>query len=148
MYFSRKSDPSDIPSLFFNNIQVDSRDSQKHLGVILDKRLAFDHHLSEKIVKANKGIGLIMRLLKSLSRDTLLTIYKEFVRPHLDYGDIIYDNSGNIHSLRKLNPSNTMQPLLLQATSVEPLGKNCIVNLDWRALPIDVFVGDFVSSTM
>ena len=102
MYFSRKSDPSDIPSLFFNNIQVDSRDSQKHLGVILDKRLAFDHHLSEKIAKANKGIGLIMRLRKSLSRDTLLTIYKAFVRPHLDYGDIIYDNPGNISFTQKI----------------------------------------------
>ena len=55
VYFNRKSDPSDIPTLFFNNIQVFSRNSQKHQGVILDKRLAFDHHLSEKIVKANKG---------------------------------------------------------------------------------------------
>ena len=27
---------------------------QKHLGVILEK-LAFDHHLSEKFAKANKG---------------------------------------------------------------------------------------------
>ena len=84
---------------------------------MLDKMLAFDHHLSEKIVKANKGIGLIMRLRKSLSRDTLLTVYKAFVTPHLDYEDFIYDNPGNI-SLRKLNSSNTIQPLLLQAASV------------------------------
>ena len=102
VYFSRKSDPSDIPSLFFNNIQVDSRDSQKHLGVILDKRLAFDHHLSEKIVKDNKGIGLIMRLRKRLSRDTLLTIYKAFLRPHLGYGDILYDNPGDISFIQKI----------------------------------------------
>ena len=46
VYFSRKSDPGDIPTLFFNNIQVDSRNSQKHLDVILDKRLAFDQLLT------------------------------------------------------------------------------------------------------
>ena len=44
VYFSRKSDPSDIPSILFNNIQVAFRDSQKHLGIILDKRLAFDKY--------------------------------------------------------------------------------------------------------
>ena len=31
----------------------------------------------------------------NLSRDALLRIYKSFVRPHLDYGDIIYDKSNN-----------------------------------------------------
>ena len=30
-----------------------------------------------------------------MPRHTLINIYKEFVRPHLDYGDIIYDNPGN-----------------------------------------------------
>ena len=30
-----------------------------------------------------------------LSRKTLLTIYKPFVRPNLDYGDIIYDKPFN-----------------------------------------------------
>ena len=28
-------------------------------------------------------------------RATLVNIYKNFVRPHLDYGDVIYDNSSN-----------------------------------------------------
>ena len=102
VYFSRKSDSGNIPGLFFNNIQVASQDSQKHIGVILDKKLAFNHHLSEKIAKVNKGIGLITRLRKSLSRDTLLTLYKAFVRPHLDYGDILYDNPGNISFTQKI----------------------------------------------
>ena len=72
------------------------------MGVILDKRLIFDHHLSEKIQKANKGIGLINRLRKYLPRDSLLNIYKAFVRPHLDYGDIIYDYPANVSFSQKL----------------------------------------------
>ena len=31
----------------------------------------------------------------SLPRSSLLTIYKSFVRPHLDYGDVIYDQHNN-----------------------------------------------------
>ena len=45
--------------------------------------------VKEKITKANKGIGVIKKLSNIL--DALLTIYKSFVRPHLDYSDIIYD---------------------------------------------------------
>ena len=31
-----------------------------------------------------------------LPRASLINIYKLFIRPHLDYGDIIYDNSSNV----------------------------------------------------
>ena len=61
--------------------------------MILDKKLSFNHHLKEKIAKANKG--MITRLYTYLPRHTLINIYKAFVRPHLDYGDIIYDNPIN-----------------------------------------------------
>ena len=30
---------------------------------------------------------------KILPRPVLMTIYKAFVRPHLDYGDVIYDEA-------------------------------------------------------
>ena len=35
---------------------------------------------------------MITRLYIYLPRHTFINIYKAFVRPHLDYGDIIYDN--------------------------------------------------------
>ena len=88
--------------LFFNNSQIINSVSHKHLGLILDPKLNFDHHLSEKIKKANKGIGLINNLRKFLSRDSLLTIFKAYVRPHLDYADIIYDYPGNATLSSKL----------------------------------------------
>ena len=31
-----------------------------------------------------------------------MTIYKSFIRPHLDYGDIIYDQPNNEHFSKKL----------------------------------------------
>ena len=32
---------------------------QKHLGMHLDEKLNFNHHINKTIAKANKGIGLI-----------------------------------------------------------------------------------------
>ena len=38
----------------------------------------------------------------NLPRKALLTLYKSFVRPHLDYGDIIYDQPNNESFCNKL----------------------------------------------
>ena len=40
-------------------------------------------------------IGLVRRLSANLPRNALRTIYKSFIRPHLDYGDILYDKPSN-----------------------------------------------------
>ena len=45
--------------------------------------------------KAYFGAGKIKRLCDILPRDSLVTIYKSFIRPHLDYGDVIYDQPNN-----------------------------------------------------
>ena len=93
--FSRKKIPLVQPDVIFNNSPVNSTHSQKHLGLVLDTKLTFDSHLKEKIAKANKGIGIIKRLYNNLPRNALLSIYKSFIRPHLDYADIIYDQPHN-----------------------------------------------------
>ena len=35
------------------------------------------------------------KLSVNLTHNALLTIYKSFIRPHLDYGDILYDKPNN-----------------------------------------------------
>ena len=49
--------------------------------------------------KVNKAIGLLRKLYNTLPRLPLLTIYKSFIRPQLDYGDAIYDQAytGSFH---------------------------------------------------
>ena len=56
----------------------------------------------EKMTKAMKGIGVIKRLSKILPWYSLLTRYKSFVRPHLDYGDILYDQPYNKSFCQKI----------------------------------------------
>ena len=75
--------------MFFNGSEVVVKTEHKHLGMILDSKLSFQSHVREAIIKARKGIGIIRFLSKYVSRDVLDRIYKLYVRPHLDYGDII-----------------------------------------------------------
>ena len=42
------------------------------------------------------------KLQKTLPRPVLMTMYKTFVRPYLDYGDIIYDEAYNETFYQKL----------------------------------------------
>ena len=83
------------PPLFFNNAIVSQTNSQKHLGVTLDLKLTFEEHLLNVFKTVNRTIGLIRKLQNVLPRISLVTIYKAFVRPHLDYGDILYDQAFN-----------------------------------------------------
>ena len=87
--FSKRTKKLFHPTVLFNNIPVERSTVQKHLGVYLDEILNFNTHITEKIGKAGKGIGVIKKLFKSLPRNALLTIYKSFVRLHQDHGDIV-----------------------------------------------------------
>ena len=58
--------------------------------MILDWCLNFVSHVREKIISAGRGIGVTRYLSKHVSRDVLDQMYKLYVRPHLDYGNIIY----------------------------------------------------------
>ena len=61
----------------------------------LDTKLNFQEHLNNVLSKVNKTIGLLHKLQAFLLRQSLVTVYKAFIRPHLDYGDIIYDQTYN-----------------------------------------------------
>ena len=88
--FTRKSKQSDHPKIYFNDIEVNTVNDHKHLGLILDSKLSFISHINEKIAKAHKGLGIIKSLSRFLSVKTLDLIYKLYIRPHLDFCDVIF----------------------------------------------------------
>ena len=61
--------------------------------MLLDVKLDFQGHLKNIYNKVNKAIGLLRKVDKTLPRLPLLAIYKSFIRRHLDYGVIIYDQA-------------------------------------------------------
>ena len=95
VFFSRKIKKPNHPELIFNNIPVNQTSYQKHLGMFLDNKLNFGEHLKYITKKFNKSSGLLSKLQMTLPRQSLVTKYKSFIRPHPDYDDIIFDQTFN-----------------------------------------------------
>ena len=68
----------------------------------LDCKLNFEEHFKTIVNKINKTIDLICKFQNFLPRKLLLTIQKPFIRPLLDYGDIIYDQTYNTSFYQRL----------------------------------------------
>ena len=81
--------------LIFNNNQLIQSPYQKQLGLFLDEKLNFVEHLRYIANKVNTSIGLLHKLQKVLTRRSLVTKFKSFIRPHLDCGDVIFDQAFN-----------------------------------------------------
>ena len=64
---------------------------RKRLGIYFDAKC-----------KAMQGVGVIRKLSKILPRNSLIAIYKSFVRLHLDYGDVLYDQPNNESLCQKI----------------------------------------------
>ena len=93
--FSRKTVEVSRISITFNTVPGAHTACQKQLGLYLNKKLNFHDHINAKILKANKRTGIIKGLSNTLPGNSLLTTYKSFLRPHLDYCDTIYDQPNN-----------------------------------------------------
>ena len=72
--------------IFINNVLCFSISQ-----MFLDSKLNFKEHIQNGVNKVSKTMGLLRKLQKMLPKPLLLTIYKSFIRPHLDYGAIIYN---------------------------------------------------------
>ena len=93
--FSHKRNKPLHPALSFNDIPVKRVMETQHIGLVLDEKLNFRSHISEKAKIANKGLGLLKFLAKYTTRKRLSLMYKIYVRPHLDYGDVVYHNQSS-----------------------------------------------------
>ena len=102
MIFSRKCTKEDHPVIYFNNTPVTHTTTEKEIGLYLDEKLNNNTHIKEKLSKVYKGIGLLRNLSNKFPRQALVMIYKVFMRPHLDYGDIVYNKRNNEAFINKI----------------------------------------------
>ena len=103
----RKMQPQ-IHHFFFRSSEIKFSSNQKHLGLTLDSKLSFNEYINDKIHQGNKGVSL-PRKLETILPQRAFNIYKSFIRPLLDYADVIYDQPCNASFSKKLNQFNIMR---------------------------------------
>ena len=128
LLLSKKKNEVDHPVILFNNIPVKKVEEHKHLGIILDSKLSFSAHIKSAISKTRKGIGLLKYLSKYLPRHTLNELYKLYVRPHLDYGDVIYHTPAKVCEFSQ----NIILPNLMEKLEAVQYSAALAVTGTWR----------------
>ena len=86
------------------NQQVDNVTHSLHHGVTLQHNLQWDRHIENICIKAHKRLDIINFLSLKLSRVTLDTLYKAYVRSILEYADLLFCNTSqdNLDNLNKV----------------------------------------------
>jgi len=73
-----------------NAVTLDETTNEKDLGVFIDKELKFHSHISKAVSKASRMLGLIRATFTCLDTSTVPKLYSTLVRPHLEYGNVIW----------------------------------------------------------
>ena len=78
-----------------NNSPLESCDSYKYLGVIIDKKLNWELHVKHITPKIAKACGALARLRNFVSIDILKEVYYALIHSYLRYGILIWGNASN-----------------------------------------------------
>lgn len=103
MFFTRKKIPENDKVLLYNQ-SIEREKKFKYLGMWLDERLTWRHHIEHVETKCKKVLNL-MRMITGqcwgADRKSLKYIYTALIRSFIDYGCVIYSSACKT-SLRKL----------------------------------------------
>jgi len=94
---SFKNKPLD-PALYFDGCQVHNVKYHRHLGLTLSHDLSWNEHIEDMILRANKRLDILCRLSYMLDKGTLSQMYCGFVRPLLEYGDVLFNSCTDYQS--------------------------------------------------
>ena len=92
MTVSRKLNPVLHPPLFLNNTRIKETATHKHLGLTFSSTCNWNDHVRNISNKACIRLNLLRALKFRVSRKSLEKMYISFVRPLIEYSDIIWDN--------------------------------------------------------
>jgi len=87
---SNKTHLDQHPDLYLDGHKIDKVDHHKHLGVFLSHNLRWNCHINELVTSTSKKLSLMQGLKYKLDRRSLEIVYTSFIRPCLEYADVLW----------------------------------------------------------
>ena len=120
-------------TLYMQNQQINEVDTHKHLGLYFSN----DGHWHDQIQyikdKAWGRINVMQKLKFKLDRKSFEIIYTAFIRPLLEYGDIVWDNCAQYEKDERENIQHEAARIATGATRLVSL--NSLYNeIKWESL--------------
>ena len=131
--FSRKLNKPYHPPLVMNQKQIEEVNSHKHLGVVLSDDCTWHDHLDYIKCKAWNRINVMRKLKFKLDRRSLQIIYFTFIRPLLEYADVVWDNCSQyeVNELEKIQ--NEAARIVTGATKLVSIN-SLLLEVGWESL--------------
>lgn len=97
---------SKCPNIHINGLLVPEKDHIKYLGIHLDKRLTWTHHIEAKLIQIKLKMAQLNWLLNKysyLSLENKVLIYKSMIKPIWTYGIQLWGTacSSNVEKLQR-----------------------------------------------
>ena len=92
LLFTRRSNRPLHPPLHMNNTIIEEVTTHRHLGVTLSGTCSWHDHIRSVLSKAWVRINIMRSFKFVLDRKSLEIFYISFIRPLLEYGDVVWNN--------------------------------------------------------
>jgi hypothetical protein len=92
MTITRKIKKPFHPTLIMNNTIINQVTEHKHLGLAISNDGSWQKHIDLITKKAFTRVNILRKFKFILDRKTLENIYLTFIRPILEYADVVWDN--------------------------------------------------------
>ena len=107
MTFTLRSSPVLFP-YYLDGHQLERCSQMRDLGVVLDSKLTFAHHVDEVVKKANRMLGLLIRSMQTapcmrgskFDPSPVLAAYYANVRSIIEYGSVLWSGAADSHLVR------------------------------------------------
>ena len=85
--------------------QIQENNYAKYLGILIHNKLSWNCHIKHADLKVSKGIGIVTKLRRYLSKGVLKTLFYTFVQPHIDYELLVWGSAtpSNLKPIKKKN---------------------------------------------
>jgi hypothetical protein len=135
MVISTKREETNHPRLFLDDVTVTTVKSHKHLGIILKDDLKWDLQVETMTKKATSRLSVMKALKFRLDRRSLETMYNAFVRPIMEYGDILWDTASETdHQLDELDVIHNNAERIVSGATARCTTASLDHELKWKRL--------------
>ncbi|MCG7879157.1 MAG: reverse transcriptase domain-containing protein, partial [Candidatus Thiodiazotropha endolucinida] len=133
MTISRKRNPPHHPPLFLNNTMIQETSSHKHLGLTFSDSCNWKIHVKNISEKACTRLNLLRALKFRVSRKALEKMYMSFIRPLLEYSDVVWDNC-SLESKKQLDAIHVEAARIITGATKLCSVEKLFSELGWESL--------------
>ena len=88
-----------------NNFRIEQVDKHNLLGIIVDDKLQWQAHTENVCKTVSKTLFLLSKIQHLIDQDCRQLFYNAYIKPHIDYGSVVWDGCAEVH-MKKLTATN------------------------------------------